>query len=427
MLPVWAALGPFKSGKDSASALNYAYMAIMGPEEAEKISQEVSLHAVAYKSNPEKWEKVRQEAASEIGPDLEDFIALAKGFQAMDSLNEEILLEGGHKLEPQRKPDGTLGIAYKQTMSDEAIEEKRHKRGEEIFHGIGESLLNDSSKEGCALVGFLTKVYKMSSGKEDVSAAAIGKIWFACQAEDPQSELLQEFEKLNEAYKAINSDLMDSDLEWSNNPGAHEIHLKRRQNNPYFPESRRVISKEDLELTQKKDQSDFQTCQQRFENLASDFQKIVTSRDWLKIRERLDTLISFSIGVGGSAKEIETRALELREILMSVLRKTLANDQEKLGKLEFANSIHRDFIKERLNYPVIAQMCREGSPVLKEETTSTILSENPETISTFLNTLPEDNRSLIRVEALKMLKEALNGGFKDPQLEEKISILTEET
>ena len=37
-----------------------------------------------------------------------------------------------------------------------------------------------------------------------------------------------------------------NELEWSSNPGAHEAHLIRRHNNPYFSETRRMVSKDEL-------------------------------------------------------------------------------------------------------------------------------------------------------------------------------------
>lgn len=73
--------------------------------------------------------------------------------------------------------------------------------------------------------------------------------------------------------------------------------------------------------------------------------------------------------------------------------------------------------------PVIAQMVRTNSPILKEETIPTILSEDPSAIAIFINSLPEDTRPLIEVEALKMMREALDDGHIDPQGEEKIFAL----
>ena len=63
---------------------------------------------------------------------------------------------------------------------------------------------------------------------------------------------------------------------------------------------------------------------------------------------------------------------------------------------------------------------------LEEETISTILSEDPNTIAIFIKFLSEDAQALIRMEALKMMREVLDDGYIDPQFEEKLSALGEE-
>lgn len=205
VFPVWAAQGPFESGEESAAAMRYAYSAVRGPEEAERMAETIAKHAAAYDSNPAAWERTRQEAARSAGPETEEFVTIAKGLAAMNSLNKDFLEEGGHKLELARQPDGSLGIAYKKIWSDEAIKEKKKQDSEAIVSGIGKGLLNDSSEEARALVAFLADVYKDHTGEEPDSASAIGRAWLACleiRDEEPESNLAQEFEKLNKAYQA---------------------------------------------------------------------------------------------------------------------------------------------------------------------------------------------------------------------------------
>lgn len=429
VFPVWAAQGPFDTGEESAATMRYAYLAVFGAEEAEKMGMAgaISKHAAAYDSDPEAWEQNRQEAIQSANSETEEFVTIAKGLAAMDSLNKDFLESGGHKLELTRQSDGSLGIAYKKIWSDEAIEEKKKQDNEAIVSGIGKGLLDDNSEEARALVAFLADIYKANSGAEDISASTIGRAWLACftmKNEEPDSDLAQEFERLNEAHQA-NLESTEGTLPWSSNPGAHEAHLMRRHNNPYFPESRRSVSHEDLEEAKMKDKDDYILCECRLEEIGQEIKALpqtATSGDLIALRERIDDLIFFSMGVGGHATEIASKAGQLREAVISDLRSTFAGDEETLSNIEKADTYHKDNVR-KFYIPVIAQMRRENSPILEEETIATVLSEEPGSIAIFMNCLPEDSRALIEVEGLKMLKETLDNGHIDPQCEEKIFAL----
>ncbi len=88
VFPVWAAQGPFDSGEESAAAMRYAYLAVFGSEEAEKrgMVEAISKHAAAYDSNPAAWEQNRQQAMQSANSETEEFVTIAKGLAAMDSL-----------------------------------------------------------------------------------------------------------------------------------------------------------------------------------------------------------------------------------------------------------------------------------------------------------------------------------------------------
>jgi len=429
VFPVWAAQGPFHSGKESATAMRHAYLAVLGSEEAERIgtAEAITNHAAAYDRDPATWERTRQEAARSAGSETESFVTIAKGLAAMDSFNKEFLEGGGHKLELTREVDGNLGIAYKKIWSDEEIEEKKKQDGEAIVSGVGEGLLSDSSDEAVELVAFLADAYRVNTGEERDSASAIGRAWLACleiKNEEPDSEFAQEFQRLNEAYQA-RLELKEGALEWSDNPGAHEAHLMRRYNNPYFPEERRIVSKWDIEEAKRRDKDDYILCQQQFAELGKVIESLssgVTSGVLLGLRERLDDFILSSMGVGGPAKEIAVRADQLRDAVIEDLRAAFSDDEETLQKIEKADVFHRENTR-RFYLPVLAQVLRKNSPVLKEETIPTILSADPLTISAFMAPLPDDTRALVRLEALKLMQEALDDGHNDPQFEEKVSAL----
>ena len=235
----------------------------------------------------------------------------------------------------------------------------------------------------------------------------------------------EESKGLNEALQATTPSSIDSSLEWSSDPGAHEAHLMRRKDNPYFPQSRRDISQQELIAAKTLDEEDYVSCQQHFEELGKEIEALsstVTSGDLLKLRERIDELIFLSMGVGGPAKEIASMADGLREAVISDLRAAFADDKETLSKIEEADTYHKDNTR-RFSVPVMAQMLRANSPIPKDETIPTILSEDPSTIAIFINSLPDDTKPFIQAEALRLMQQVLRDGYADPNCEEKILAL----
>lgn len=308
VFPVWAALGPFESGKQSATAMRHAALAVLGNEGAELMAEAFIQHIAAYDSRPTDWEQTRQQAARSLGPDNKKFVSIARALAATDKAEILGASQGGRK------------------------------------------------------------------------------------------------------------------LEWSSNPGAYESHLMRRHNNPYFPESRRIVSQEELDGAKRQDMDDYVLCQQRLAELEKEIKVLSSSGDLLKFRERLDELIFFSMGVGGPAKEIAIVADQLRDAVIADLRAAFSSDEQTLENIERVDALHKDNTR-KFYIPVMAQMLRINSPVLKEESIPTILSADPLAISVFMDFLPNDVRASVRVEALKMMQAALNDGYIDPRFEEKLSAL----
>lgn len=239
------------------------------------------------------------------------------------------------------------------------------------------------------------------------------------------SELAQQFTGLYEAHQTI-PESTERALPWSSNPGASEANLMRRQNNPYFPESRRDVSHADLVEAKSKDEEDFSVCRKQLEQLLAEetgrLAEYATSGDLLNLRERIDDLIFYSMGVGGPALEIASKADRLRDAVILDLRAAFSGDEETLSNIEKADTYHRDNVR-RFYIPVVAQVLRKNSPIPKGETVAAILSEEPSAIAIFMNSLPEDARPSIEAEGLRMMQSALNEGYLDPKCEEKISAL----
>lgn len=216
-----------------------------------------------------------------------------------------------------------------------------------------------------------------------------------------------------------------SKFAWSENAGAYETQLARRCNNLYFPPELRSVSEEELAEARTIDDNDYKLVEERFTKLGEELRHLPPQMPYGELRplrERIDDLIYFAMGVGGRAYEIAFKANKMRDALISDMREGFSKDQKSLKALEEADQFHKQNIR-KFYVPVLAQMFRERSPIGKENTLPTILSENAETIALVMGILNEDTRLLFQRDGLLLLKEALDQGYLDPELEQKITSL----
>ena len=212
---------------------------------------------------------------------------------------------------------------------------------------------------------------------------------------------------------------------WSESPGAYEMQLARRCNNPYFPAELQLVSVEELVKARAIDNSDYLLVEERFAQIGKEIETMppkTTIAEVHKVRERIDDLILFSMGVGGHAYQIASKTNQLREALISDMREAFSKNPQASATIEEADQFHKQNVR-RFYIPVMAQILRERSPIGKENTIPTILSENAETIARVMSVLKEETRLLFQREALELMKEALDQGYIDSELEQKVAAL----
>ena len=150
------------------------------------------------------------------------------------------------------------------------------------------------------------------------------------------------------------------------------------------------------------------------------FSKLLTSEsnpNWFRLAPLIDEIEGLK-----AEKRFSPKFNVWKANVERVLKQAFPDDESALASIEAAEAVHKE-IERKFYMPVLAQIVRERSPVRKEDTIATVLSADPKTIAMFMSILPEDAQALMRVEALKMMKEALNSGYMDDQLEEKIVAL----
>jgi hypothetical protein len=237
------------------------------------------------------------------------------------------------------------------------------------------------------------------------------------RAEDPDSALAQEFERLKDAHSAT----MTRGLEWSENPACFERHLKRKHNNPLFPEPDREVTQEQIDRARERDREDAAKLERDLADVASDLQKLpalARPRDVAPIRERIDELLDRAAAIGGQADLTRGALHELRKALINNLRKAFKGNGKLLNALEEAERYHCSRV-EIFHDPPVAQLLRIPSSDL----IPAMLSESPEIIEKIMCMVDEDKREPVAKEACGLLKSALAQGKVMPLAEEKLKAI----
>lgn len=207
------------------------------------------------------------------------------------------------------------------------------------------------------------------------------------------------------------------------NPGAHEAHLIRRYQNPYFQIDRQTITQADILDARKIDEQEYEKAAKRFDALmirVSELPDDVTIGDMQPLREEIENLTEFCLSVDGRAKALATQADKLRDVLLNSMREALLDDSQSLGAMETASAYHDEVIRP-MHIPIVAQIRKDAIPI--EDIIPTLVSEEPAIIEIILNSLPDDTTVGIRVEALKLLLKTSEEGYRDPAYAEKATVL----
>ncbi len=215
-------------------------------------------------------------------------------------------------------------------------------------------------------------------------------------------------------------------LSWSDNPGAFEQHLQRRNNNPLFPPNRRIVKQADIGAATARDQRDYQALIARRVRLLEDTLRlpdIVSPSQINELRERVEELIRDAVGVGGPAFQLAERMKEHRQRLIESWREALSGNAEALRRLDEADE-HWHTGAAIFDSPFIAQMTRKDGPIPSGDAIPALLSEKPQTIATAMSLFKDpQKKAIIQAEAASILSTALKSGATIDRLEEKLQAL----
>jgi seryl-tRNA synthetase len=162
----------------------------------------------------------------------------------------------------------------------------------------------------------------------------------------------------------------------SENPGAFERHLIRRNNNPLFEDRQTEINSDSLMEVQKKDHD---ILQKFMVDVKETMTKAVTfkpnedSEVILAIKDQLDKLYATSVSVADDQTRVKESIKKLLTVIMQSVRQGAGNDAHALQELEQeegAREANFEFLESKL----VADILDPDSPIDNDDLVPTLLS-----------------------------------------------------
>ncbi len=162
----------------------------------------------------------------------------------------------------------------------------------------------------------------------------------------------------------------------SDNPGAFERHLIRRNNNALFGDRQTEITSDTLMEVQKKDHDILQQFMLDFRETmtkAVSFKPNEDSEVILEVKDKLDKLYATSVSVADDQTRVRESIKKLLTVIMQSVRKGAGDDAHALQELdqeEGARAANFEFLESKL----VADILDPESPIDNDDLVPTLLS-----------------------------------------------------
>lgn len=163
----------------------------------------------------------------------------------------------------------------------------------------------------------------------------------------------------------------------SENPGAFERHLIRRNDNILFADRKTVVTSDTLMEVQKKDHDILQQFMLDFRETmtrAVSFKPNEDSEVILEVKDKLDKLYATSVSVADDQTRVRESIKKLLMVIMQSVRKGAGDDAHALQELdqeEGAREANFEFLGSKL----VADILDPESPIGNDDLLPTLLSE----------------------------------------------------
>lgn len=210
----------------------------------------------------------------------------------------------------------------------------------------------------------------------------------------------------------------------SDNPGAHERHLVRKQNNPLFPE--KIALNDDTLLTAQGHDHD---AQQQFHtqlialvNEITSLHGNVDSEVILELKNRLDQSYELAATVGGEQEKPKEAIRKLTDQIMIAVRRGAGADAQAQHELD-QEAAAREAHFALLESPLVADLLNPDSPIHTDELIPTLLSSDKEDLQLALQIFDEVQLVTILGTGAELLEQLQDEGVDVSAALEKLAFI----
>jgi len=202
------------------------------------------------------------------------------------------------------------------------------------------------------------------------------------------------------------------ELFFSARPACFEAHVRRRNRNPLFPVERRRPTQDDVNEARKRDEAELAGFYQDFRQMLAAIGKLpphVDSDVILEYKVKTESLYETCAGFGGDHSADKKGLERLHQLIMTKMVSGAENDpyaQWQLEQGEEARMMHQRL----LEFPLVAQLLRPDSPVVRDELVASLLSEDEDVIQAAMAMFKPEQRDAL-VTAAEALLSSLTDEF----------------
>jgi len=213
------------------------------------------------------------------------------------------------------------------------------------------------------------------------------------------------------------------EIPFSERPGRHERHFKRKIDNPLFPRPLNEYSDDDLLEVQRLDHEEIVSFLGRLKKLvqqAVSLQANEESQVVLDLKAELEKLYETACRLGDQQENNKAALRDLLKVIMATVRSHAGGDAKaemELQQEELARQQHFAM----LEHDLVVDLLDSESLILEDELVAVMLSEDELQVTAALAMLDEEQRLLLAADAVKIAEK--NNLADDEKLKRRIGLI----
>jgi hypothetical protein len=206
----------------------------------------------------------------------------------------------------------------------------------------------------------------------------------------------------------------------SENPGAFERHLIRRNNNELFGERQTKVDSDTLQQSQKKDHDILQQFMLDFRDVVTKAVALKPNEDSeviLGVKDQLDKLYASSVSVADEQTRVQESIKKLLAVVMQSVRKGAGTDAQALQELDqedAAREANFAFLQSKL----VADILDPDSPIENDDLLPTLLCAEKDDLALATQLFDQEQITFLLAEGENLINKLEAQGFDVKQAAE---------